>query len=306
MQTAPAQPGDSAGDIDTPALVVDLDAFERNLDLMANAVRGAAVALRPHGKAHKCPDIAFAQIQRGAVGICCQKVGEAEAFVAAGVRDVLVTNEIVGAAKLARLAAHGEESHGRRARRRCGRGPRDRRRRDRRRRDRSRYWSRSMSARTAAASRRVRRRQPFALAIARTPGLSFGGIHAYHGGAQHLREPEARRAAIANAVALVREAKAAIEAAGLACAKVTGAGTGTWQHERDSGVYTELQPGSYVFMDVDYQKNALAPDQHHFEQSLFVLATVMSAPAGDRAVVDAGLKSLASIRVCRRSMARAD
>ena len=66
---------------------------------MANALRGAAVALRPHGKAHKCPDIAFAQIERGAVGICCQKVGEAEAFVTAGVRDILVTNEIVGAAK---------------------------------------------------------------------------------------------------------------------------------------------------------------------------------------------------------------
>jgi len=131
-----------------------------------------------------------------------------------------------------------------------------------------------------------------AVVIARTPGLIFGGIHGYHGGAQHLREPEARRAAIAGAVALVRESKSAIEAAGLTCATVTGAGTGTWQHERDSGVYTELQPGSYVFMDVDYQKNALAPDEHHFEQSLFVLATVMSAPTGDRAVVDAGLKAL--------------
>ena len=88
---------------------------------------------------------------------------------------------------------------------------------------------------------------------------------------------------------------------------MTGAGTGTWQHERDSGVYTELQPGSYVFMDVDYQKNALAPDQHHFEQSLFVLATVMSAPArrpGDRR---RGVEvAFASIRVCRRSTARAD
>ena len=105
MQAPPARPGDAVDDIDTPALVVDLDAFERNLDLMANAVRGAGVALRPHGKAHKCPDIAFAQLERGAVGICCQKVGEAEAFVAAGVRDVLVTNEIVGPAKLARLAA---------------------------------------------------------------------------------------------------------------------------------------------------------------------------------------------------------
>jgi D-serine deaminase-like pyridoxal phosphate-dependent protein len=292
MQTPPAQPGASVDDIDTPALVVDLDAFERNLDLMANAVRGAAVALRPHGKAHKCPAIALEQIQRGAVGICCQKVGEAEAFVAAGVQDILVTNEIAGDAKLARLAAMANKATvavladdaGVVARigaaataagatitvlvevdvgaKRCGVAP----------------------GAPAAA---------LAVAIARTPGVSFGGIHAYHGGAQHLREPEARRTAIAGAVALARVSKAAIEAAGLACASVTGAGTGTWQHERDSGVYTELQPGSYVFMDVDYQKNALAPDEHHFEQSLFVLAAVMSAPARDRAVVDAGLKALA-------------
>ena len=105
MQAVPARPGDSVDDVDTPTLIVDLDAFERNLDLMANAVRGAGIALRPHAKSHKCPDIAFAQIERGAVGICCQKVGEAEAFVAAGVRDVLVTNEIVGEKKLVRLAA---------------------------------------------------------------------------------------------------------------------------------------------------------------------------------------------------------
>ena len=292
MQPAPARAGAHADDIDTPALVVDLEAFERTLDLMANAVRSAAIALRPHGKAHKCPAIAFEQIQRGAIGICCQKVGEAEAFVEAGVKDVLVTNEIVGRAKLARLAAMAKKATvavladnadvvreiGIAAvaagvtitvlvevdvgAKRCGVGP----------------------GAPAAA---------LALAIARAPGLTFGGIHAYQGGAQHLREPEARRAAIESAVALVRESKSAIEAAGLECVTVTGAGTGTWQHERDSGIYTELQPGSYVFMDVDYQKNALAPDQHHFEQSLFVLATVMSAPAGDRAVVDAGLKSLA-------------
>src|SRR5262249_16055465 len=110
MQVLPARPGDSIEDVDTPTLVVDLDAFERNLDLMANAVRGAGVALRPHAKAHKCPDIAHAQIERGAVGICCQKVGEAEAFVAAGIRDVLVTNEIVGEKKLARLAAMAKKA----------------------------------------------------------------------------------------------------------------------------------------------------------------------------------------------------
>jgi D-serine deaminase-like pyridoxal phosphate-dependent protein len=292
MQAPPARSGNAVDDIDTPALVVDLDAFERNLDLMANAVRGAGVALRPHGKAHKCPDIAFAQIERGAVGICCQKVGEAEAFVAAGIRDVLVTNEIVGPAKLARLAAMARTATvavladdvaaipdiGAAAREagvsiaalvevdvganRCGIAPGE----------------------PAVA---------LAQAIVRTPGLSFRGIHAYHGAAQHLRTPEERQAAIAGAVSLARETRAAIEAAGIACPVVTGAGTGTWQLERDSGVYTEIQPGSYIFMDADYHRNALAPDQHHFEQSLFVLASVMSAPLPGRAVVDAGLKAFA-------------
>jgi len=292
MQTTPARSGDAVDAIDTPALVVDLDAFERNLDLMANAVRGAGVALRPHGKAHKCPEIAFAQLERGAVGICCQKVGEAEAFVAAGIRDVLVTNEIVGGAKLARLAAMAKTATvavladdvavvrdiGAAAigagvsiavlveinvgANRCGVAP---------------------GAPAVAVAQ----------AVVRTPGLSLRGIHAYHGAAQHLRTPEERRAAIARAVSLARETKAAIEAAGIPCPTVTGAGTGTWQHERDSGVYTELQPGSYVFMDADYQKNALAPDQHHFEQSLFVVAAVMSVPVRERAIVDAGLKAFA-------------
>jgi D-serine deaminase-like pyridoxal phosphate-dependent protein len=292
MQSLPARPGDSIDDVDTPTLVVDLDAFERNLDLMANAVHGAGVALRPHAKSHKCPDIAHAQIGRGAVGICCQKVGEAEAFVAAGIRDVLVTNEIVGERKLERLAAMATRAKvgvladdaatvrhiGAAARaagvsidvlveidvgaHRCGTAP----------------------GAPAVAIAQV---------IARTPGISFRGIHAYHGAAQHLRAPDERRAAIARATELAAQTKAAIEAAGIACATVTGAGTGTWQHERDSGVYTEVQPGSYVFMDADYQKNALAPDQHHFEQSLFVLAGVMSAPVRERAIVDAGLKALA-------------
>ena len=292
MQRIPARVGDSVDDVDTPALVVDLDPFERNLDLMANAARGAGVALRPHAKAHKCSDIAALQIERGAVGICCQKVDEAKVFVEAGIKDVLVTNEIVGAAKLARLAAMAREATigvlvddpanvrhlGAAAKaagstldvlieievgmNRCGIAP----------------------AAPAAA---------LAELVAHTPALRFCGVHAYHGGAQHLRTPEERRDAIARAARLARETRAAIEAAGIACPVVTGAGTGTWQHERDSGVYTELQPGSYVFMDADYHRNALAPDEHHFEQSLHVLATVMSAPVRERAVVDAGLKAFA-------------
>jgi D-serine deaminase-like pyridoxal phosphate-dependent protein len=291
-QRPPARVGDSASAIETPALVLDLDPFERNLDLMASAVRGAGVALRPHAKSHKCPEIALRQLERGAVGICCQKVDEAAAFVDAGIRDVLVTNEIVVDAKLARLAALARRATvgvladdaatvariGQAARaagvtldvlvevdvgaHRCGVAP----------------------GAPAAA---------LAAAIAREGGLRLRGLHAYHGAAQHLRTPAERTAAIASAAMLAAQSKAAIEAAGLACPVVTGAGTGTWQLERDGRVWTELQPGSYVFMDADYQRNALAADQHAFEQSLYVVATVMSAVAPDRAVVDAGLKAFA-------------
>jgi len=288
----PARAGDPVAAIDTPALVVDLDAFERNLDLMANAVRGSGLALRPHAKSHKCVEIAQAQVERGAIGICCQKVAEAEVFVAAGVRDVLVTNEIVGTGKLRRLAtlAHRAtlgvlvDDAGNVA---------------------------ELSAAAAGAGTTldvlvevdvgahrcgVPPGEPvaqLAVAIAAAPGLRLRGIHAYHGAAQHLRTPAERRDAIAGAVRAAAASKAAIQAAGLRCAVVTGAGTGTWQEERDSGVYTELQPGSYVFMDADYGRNALAADQHHFEHSLFVLATVMSVAVPAQAVVDAGLKALA-------------
>src|SRR5437879_13305648 len=91
-------------EVDTPALVLDLDALERNLLRMADAVKGSGVRLRPHAKSHKCAQIARAQVAAGAVGVCCQKVSEAEALVAGGEADVLVTNEIVGKQKLARLA----------------------------------------------------------------------------------------------------------------------------------------------------------------------------------------------------------
>jgi D-serine deaminase-like pyridoxal phosphate-dependent protein len=292
MQRVPARIGDPLAAVETPALVVDLDAFEHNLDLMANAVRGSGLDLRPHAKAHKCPDIAKAQIARGAIGICCQKVDEAAVFVAAGIANVLVTNEIVAPAKIARLAALAKSAtigvlvddarvipdlsaaatlaggtlhayveidvglH------RCGVAP------------------------GAAAV-------PLARAIAMAPGLRFRGLQAYHGGAQHLRTPDERRAAIAAASRFAADTRALIEQAGIDCPVVTGAGTGTWQLERDSHVYTELQPGSYVFMDADYGRNALGRDEHAFEHSLYVLATVISTPAPERAIVDAGLKSMA-------------
>jgi D-serine deaminase-like pyridoxal phosphate-dependent protein len=288
MQRVPARAGDPVAAIETPALVVDVDAFERNLARMADATRG--IRLRPHAKSHKCATIAKAQLARGAVGICCQKTDEAAAFVAAGVRDVLVTNEVVAPSKLARLAelAQGAtigvlvdappavDALAQAARHagvtldayvevdvgahRCGVAP-------------------------GAAALELARR------VAQAPGLRFRGLQAYQGAAQHLRDPQQRRDAIARAVDAARATRERIEAAGIRCELVTGAGTGTWQHERDSGVYDELQPGSYVFMDADYARNVRGASELAFEQSLYVLASVMSAPAAERAIVDAGLKA---------------
>jgi D-serine deaminase-like pyridoxal phosphate-dependent protein len=290
MQLPPARPGDPVAAIDTPALVVDLDALTRNLDRMADATKG--IRLRPHAKSHKCGAIARMQLARGAVGICCQKTNEALALVEAGIEDVVVTNEVIAPAKAVRLAglarrasvgvlvdsAHGvavlsdaASQAGTRldvyievdvGAHRCGVAPGDA---------------------VVALAREV----------VGASGLRLRGLQCYHGAAQHLRAPEERRAAIAEASALARKTRDAVISAGIACDIVTGAGTGTWQLERDSGAYDELQPGSYVFMDVDYARNVGASSELSFEQSLFVLASVTSVPTAERAVVDAGLKAFA-------------
>ena len=289
-QRPPARIGDALAAIDTPALVVELDAFERNLERMAEATR--EIRLRPHAKSHKCAEIARAQLARGAVGICCQKTDEAAALIGAGIHDVLVTNEVVAPAKIARLtelarnATLGVLTDSA-----------------------ANVLALSSAASAADVSLDVyveidvgahRCGVPpgaaalaLAQAIATAPSLRFRGLHAYQGAAQHLRTPEERRIAIEHAVEHARATRDLIEDAGIVCAVVTGAGTGTWRHERDSGVYTELQPGSYIFMDADYQRNTPAQHDLRFEQSLFVIAGVMSVPTPERAIVDAGLKAFA-------------
>jgi D-serine deaminase-like pyridoxal phosphate-dependent protein len=288
MQSRPARAGDPLAAVETPSLCVDLDALTRNLDGMAAATR--SIRLRPHAKSHKCPDIAKLQMARGAVGICCQKTDEAAAFVAAGVGDVLLTNEVVSDVKLARVAALGRQADlgmlfdnaqavGRAGAAAVAEGV---------------TLGAYVEVDVGASRCGVAPGEPaVALArdIARTPGLRLRGLHAYQGSAQHLRTPQERERAIAAAVERVTVTRRMMEAAGLSCDIVTGAGTGTWPLERDSGVYDELQPGSYVFMDVDYGRNTLAPTDLAFEQSLFVLASVMSVPARERAIVDAGLKA---------------
>ena len=287
---APAAVGTPLAAVDTPALILDLNAFERNIESMAAALRGRAVRLRPHAKSHKCAEIALRQTAAGAVGVCCQKVSEAEALVAGGVTDVLIANEVVGAGKLDRLAALARRARlavcvdalqnvadlNSAAQRagvrldalveinvgadRCGVEP---------------------GAPALALAR----------AIAASGHLRFAGLQAYHGGAQHLRSVAERRAAIGRAVELVLATRSLIEQSGIACEIVTGAGTGSFPLELASGAYDELQPGSYIFMDADYNRNEFNAEWPRFEQSLFVWTAVMSRPNATRAVVDAGLKA---------------
>ncbi len=281
-QPAPARIGQKLEEVDTPALILELDAFEKNLSTLKSAV-GGAVRIRPHAKTHKCPEVAKRQIALGAVGMCCQKVSEAEALVDGGVQDVLVTNEIVGARKIERLAALS-----RRAKigvcvdnaenvsqlkgnldvyieievgmRRCGVAP------------------------GAPAVELARQ-------ILSYPHLRFAGLQAYHGRAQHIRSMEERHAVIETAAQHVQHTKRLLAEAGIPCPRVTGAGSGTFMLEVESGAWDEIQPGSYAFMDADYAKNEWAAPLPRFEHALFVLATVMSRPSPEVAIVDAGLKA---------------
>ncbi len=288
----PADVGMPLEDIDPPALIIELDAFEANLRKMSQAANAARVRLRPHAKTHKCAIIALRQIALGAVGVCCQKVSEAEALVAGGVRDVLVTNEIVGERKLAHLAALAREATLAVCVDDAG----------------------NIAALDAAARRAGTTLDVLveidvgagrcgvapgtaALALAKrvdaADALRFAGLQAYQGRAQHVRDFDERRAAIDAAVQATRSTVAILEEQGLACPTVTGAGTGTYAFEAGSGLYTELQAGSYIFMDADYAKNygvdGGAFDE--FQHSLFVYSTVMSAPGPGRAILDAGLKA---------------
>lgn len=286
----PAKVGDPLGAVDTPALVVQLDALERNVALMGQTVEGSGVRLRPHAKSHKCPAIASRQVAAGAVGVCVQKVSEAEALVAGGIEDVFVSNEVVGTSKLGRLAAlacrarvsvcvddvQNVSELDQAAREagvqldvlvevnvgmdRCGVEP-------------------GQSVVEVAA------------AVGASRCLRFVGLQAYQGRAQHVRSADERSLAISAAIEKVGVTVDALTSAGIDCPTISGAGTGSFVFELRSGSYTEIQPGSYVFMDADYARNDWTGFPK-FEQSLFVLSTVMSRPTTERAVVDAGLKAL--------------
>ena len=285
-----ARPGDRIDDIDTPALVLDLDAFERNLSHMTHALLGSGVRLRPHAKSHKCPEIARRQIAHGAIGICCQKVSEAACFVEHGINDILITNQVVGANKLTHLMALAKRS-------RIGVLVD--------------HITQVTSLAEAAHTHNVtldvyveidvgmgrcgvspgEQAAMLARAIHSSHSLNFAGLQCYHGSAQHFRSPQQRSQAIRSAAEAAIFSRKCIEAAGVAVPIITGAGTGSFVHERDSGVYGEIQAGSYIFMDRDYADNQRAPGDPAFEHALFVLTAVLSVNQPGKVVVDAGLKA---------------
>ncbi|MCS6945520.1 MAG: DSD1 family PLP-dependent enzyme [Sutterellaceae bacterium] len=291
----PAAKGDRLQDVDTPALILDLDRFETNLARMRAAAASFQVRLRPHAKSHKCVEIARRQIAAGAIGICCQKVGEAEVFVNAGIGDVLITNEVVGERKLQRLVQLARHHPNARlgvcvdnvqTARRLG------------------ALCMAQQARLdvyvdldVGQNRTGVATPQEAVELARTvvacPRLTFMGLHAYAGNAQHRRGVPERRAAVEAATRKAAETRAALRAADLPCEVITGGGTGTFIYEAGSQIFSEIQPGSYVLMDVDYARNEQDQNAPRFEHALFILATVMSQ-RGDRATLDAGLKAFST------------
>ena len=286
--------GQGVAAIDTPALVVNLDAMERNLQRMADYAKLHGMRLRPHAKMHKSAALALRQMQAGAVGVCVQKTSEAEALAAAGVGDIYLSNEIVAPPKLQRVAALARALQLRGGRLAIAVD--------------SRAGVEALAQALGPGQNLIdvfieldvgQKRcgvaeptdvLPLAQAIARQPALRLAGLQAYNGRAQHLRSVAERRAALDEVIARVQEARRLVEAAGLSLPLVTGAGSGTFGLEATSGVFGELQAGSYLFMDADYARNEADPAQPAFEHALFVKTQVMSVSPG-HVVVDAGHKS---------------
>jgi 3-hydroxy-D-aspartate aldolase len=289
----PARVGMSVEEIETPCLLLDLDAFERNVAKMGKFIKENGLRHRGHAKCHKSADIAAYLMEKGGTcGICCQKVSEAEAMVSGGCRDVLVSNEVVAPQKIERLAALATRARvlvcvddlanvddlAAAAQKygvtieclveidvgagRCGVAP-------------------------GEAAVKIAKK------IDGAADLKFAGLQSYQGKAQHVYDFAERKAMIDKAIADTANTVELLKAQGLRCDIVAGAGTGTYQLEGTSRVYNELQCGSYMFMDADYQrvrdeKGNFISD---FENSLFVYTSVMSKTKPDKAICDAGLKA---------------
>ena len=279
--------------IPTPALILDVEGLDANIARMAKRTEGR-VALRPHAKTHKSAWIARKQIAAGAAGVCCAKLGEAEALVAASVRGILLTSPIVGAAMADRVCAVAAAD----AAFACVVDHRD-----------------TLGALAKSASRsgivlkvvidvdvgltRSGVSSPaeaieLANVIRDCPFLEFAGVQGYGGHWQHIPGFDDRRSAIRIGMAVLAETVEALRGAGHGVERITGGGTGTVEADLEIGVLNELQPGSYVFMDAQYY-DALGDDADgDLEPSLWVSSQVVSINAKSIVTVDAGLKAFAT------------
>lgn len=276
--------------IPTPAAILDLDAFDANVARMAARATAAGVALRPHAKSHKSATLALRQIAAGAVGVCCAKLAEAEALAAAGVGSILVTSPIAGPANAQRAAALARQIADFRI-----------------------VVDHVDGAAELAATGtpiqvlidvdvglgRTGVHDPdqgadVARAIRRHPTLTLLGVQAYGGHWQHVEGANSRAAYVADGMAKLTTVMAAIREAGGTTTTVTGGGTGTFAADAAQGVLTEVQPGSYAFMDREY-RDALGDDPDGaFAQALVVASTVISANHPKWVTLDAGLKAFAT------------
>lgn len=279
-------------DISTPALVVSVYALDRNIRAMAKSSAAAGMALRPHAKTHKCIEIARRQIAAGAAGIACATVSEAEHLAANGLNNLLVTAPIASPDKAQRLARLSSDcrltavvDHP----------------------DQVALLGAAMASIDASLALLVDidvgqcrtgvTEIPIGVELARriasTPKLVFSGIQGFAGQAQHIIR-EVERSSCASTVAdRLTAFSTALAAIGLAPSIVSGSGTGTSRYDL-AGPYTELQVGSYVFMDADYGRlEDKSMGRLCYENSLFILATVVSVNRPDQVTVDAGTKALA-------------
>lgn len=291
----------SRADLNTPVLVLDADAMDRNIAAMAGLVAAHGIALRPHAKTHKSVDIARRQIAAGAVGVCCAKIGEAEVLAAGGIEGILVTSPVAAPRAIERLAALAGAAKGLMA---VVDHP-------------------AVAARLDAALKapldviididpgiaRTGVASPeAAVALAETiaalPNLNYRGVQFYCGRQQHIEDYAERRTAIEERTAYLRTVIAALAAVGFAPEIVTGSGTGTHRIDLALGAFTELQAGSYVFMDKQYLDCDLTGDGSvPFETSLGVDSRIVSANHSGLVTIDAGYKSLSTdggVAVVRR------
>ncbi|WP_119269628.1 DSD1 family PLP-dependent enzyme [Taklimakanibacter deserti] len=281
-------------EIKTPALILDLDHLDRNIEIMTAWAKSAGVALRPHAKSHKSPDIARRLLKAGALGACCATIAEAEALAAAGITGLHITSPMTTTdmlARLHRLLARGADIMV------VADDPRN---------------VDALGKIALEAGRKlpviveidvgtkrtgcVEIGDAVALAksIAQNKALAFAGVQAYWGHLQQLMPFDERKARVALNMERMRKLIAALEGAGLPPRIITGSGTGTHWLDAQHEVFTELQAGSFVFLDSCYGPLPLSPDGNPFTTSLFVAAGVVTANRPDSVTVNAGFKALAT------------